>query len=86
MRIWNHSPLFESLCYCLTQDDFYSVPLLDVVASTVFSSSPFAWADVGDVELVKMRAERNVAGSGRLLLWYDCCRSSQSMPRVEVSA
>ena len=78
--------MIESLCDCLTQDGFYSVPLLNVVASTVFSSSPFAWADVGDVELVKMRAERFLTGSGGLLLWYDCYRSSQSMPKVEASA
>ena len=60
--------MLESLCDCLTQDDFYSVPLLDVVASTVFSPSPFAWADVGDVELLKVRAERIVPGFGGLLL------------------
>ena len=78
--------MFESLDDCLTQGGFCSVPLLDVVASIVISPSPFAWADVGDVELVKMRAEHIVPGSGGLLLWYDCCRSSQSMPRVGASA
>ena len=76
---------FESLNHCRSQGGLLFCAVAGRCSVNAIGPSPFACADVGDAELVEKCIERIVPGSGEFLLWYDCCRSSQIMPRVGAS-